>query len=226
LIASNEDVPARPTVVFKPAPVRLATALPELPEPLPTADPRLPTQPRQLPTDRFERVAAAAPAPARPPVATAKLGSADPIKPIPVKTIAISRAPEPVRMAQPAEVGTQYASAVPTRGLDLAPPNRRSFAREEESPAEARTAHAQNGKGDWIIQIGAFPAESQAKDRLKSAQHVAPSILNGAEPFTERVVKRDATLYRARFAGFERDEAEAACRHLKQSDISCLALKN
>jgi D-alanyl-D-alanine carboxypeptidase len=77
-----------------------------------------------------------------------------------------------------------------------------------------------------MIQIGAFPAETQAHDRLKEAQNVAKSMLGAAEPFTERVNKPDGTLYRARFAGFDRDHAEAACKYLKRNEIACLALKN
>ncbi len=77
-----------------------------------------------------------------------------------------------------------------------------------------------------MIQVGAFPAEAQAHDRLKSAQDLAKSMLATAEPFTERVVKGDTTLFRARFAGFDKDHAEAACKYLKQNEIACLAIKN
>jgi D-alanyl-D-alanine carboxypeptidase len=45
-------------------------------------------------------------------------------------------------------------------------------------------------------------------------------------PFTESVGKGNKKLYRARFAGLDRDEAEAACRTLKRSDISCITIKN
>ena len=51
-------------------------------------------------------------------------------------------------------------------------------------------------------------------------------MLGHADPFTEKVVKGSTELYRARFAGFDRDGAEAACHHFKRNDISCLALKN
>ena len=44
--------------------------------------------------------------------------------------------------------------------------------------------------------------------------------------FTERVVKGDKTLYRARFAGLDKEQAEAACQHLKKNEIACMALKN
>jgi D-alanyl-D-alanine carboxypeptidase len=33
-------------------------------------------------------------------------------------------------------------------------------------------------------------------------------------------------MYRARFAGLNKDQAVAACESLKRSDIPCMALKN
>ena len=52
------------------------------------------------------------------------------------------------------------------------------------------------------------------------------TALAAADPFTERVQKGDKALYRARFAGFDKDTATAACRQLKRSDFECLALKD
>ena len=77
----------------------------------------------------------------------------------------------------------------------------------------------------WIVQIGAFPEEGKAKQQLSSAQKVS-SLVGAAEGYTEPVVKGDKTLYRARFAGFDKDQAEAACKQLKRSDISCMAMRN
>jgi D-alanyl-D-alanine carboxypeptidase len=81
-------------------------------------------------------------------------------------------------------------------------------------------------RGGWLIQIGAFEMESEAKQRLQTAVSAAKGVLARADPFTERVVKGDKTLYRARFAGFDKDGAQAACKHLKRNDFACLALKN
>jgi len=80
--------------------------------------------------------------------------------------------------------------------------------------------------GEWLIQVGAFPDEGQAKERLRMAQSMAQSRLDKADPFTVRVTKGDKEFYRARFAGFDRDGAEALCRYLKRKDIACMALKN
>jgi D-alanyl-D-alanine carboxypeptidase len=40
------------------------------------------------------------------------------------------------------------------------------------------------------------------------------------------VQRGETTLYRARFAGLEREQAEAACKFLKRNDVDCLAMKN
>ena len=52
------------------------------------------------------------------------------------------------------------------------------------------------------------------------------NILGRADAFTEPVTKGDKTLHRARFAGFDKDHAEAACKALKRADIVCMAIKN
>jgi len=78
----------------------------------------------------------------------------------------------------------------------------------------------------WMIQVGAFPAEQAAKQRLSSVQSKATKILTGAEPFTETVDKGGTTYYRARFDGLDKDAAEAACKYLKKNDVECVTIKN
>jgi len=51
------------------------------------------------------------------------------------------------------------------------------------------------------------------------------SMLERAEGYIERTIKGAKTYYRARFAGFDRDQAENACKQLKRSEIACMALK-
>jgi D-alanyl-D-alanine carboxypeptidase len=80
--------------------------------------------------------------------------------------------------------------------------------------------------GSWIIQVGALESEADAKSRLNEARDHARGVLGKAEPFTETVAKGARQLYRARFAGFvDKDKAEAACKTLKRSEISCFAMK-
>jgi D-alanyl-D-alanine carboxypeptidase len=86
-------------------------------------------------------------------------------------------------------------------------------------PAAARTG--------WIIQVGALESEDEARRRIDAARSQARGLLANADPFTEPVVaKGDKKLFRARFAGLDRDRAEAVCRTLKRSDISCITVKN
>jgi D-alanyl-D-alanine carboxypeptidase len=86
-------------------------------------------------------------------------------------------------------------------------------------PVAARTG--------WIIQVGALETEGEARQRLESARDQARGMLGKADPFTEPVVaKGEKKLFRARFAGLDRDQAEAVCRTLKRSDMSCITIRN
>jgi D-alanyl-D-alanine carboxypeptidase len=79
----------------------------------------------------------------------------------------------------------------------------------------------------WIIQVGALESESEARARLDAARDQSHGLLGKADSFTEPVVaKGDRKLFRARFAGLDRDQAEAVCRTLKRSDISCITIRN
>jgi D-alanyl-D-alanine carboxypeptidase len=81
--------------------------------------------------------------------------------------------------------------------------------------------------GGWIVQVGALESESEAQQRIEAARSSARGLLSKADPFTEPVVNKDnRKLFRARFAGLERDQAEAVCRALKRADISCITVRN
>jgi D-alanyl-D-alanine carboxypeptidase len=77
-----------------------------------------------------------------------------------------------------------------------------------------------------MIQIGAFSDEAEAKERIKTAKSMAQDLLGHADSFTERVIKGSREFYRARFAGFDKERAEAACHYLHRNDIACMALRN
>jgi D-alanyl-D-alanine carboxypeptidase len=79
----------------------------------------------------------------------------------------------------------------------------------------------------WIVQVGALESEGEAQQRIEAARSQARGLLAKADPFTEPVVAKDnRTLFRARFAGLERDQAEAVCKALRRSDISCITVRN
>ena len=122
--------------------------------------------------------------------------------------------------------GVPSATQVPSQALALAEP-------APQLPPEP-PANQQNGAikpavvhTGWIIQVGALDSEDEARQRLDAARDQARGMLGKADPFTEPVVaKGDKKLFRARFAGLDRDQAEAVCRTLKRSDISCITIKN
>ncbi|MEN3381210.1 MAG: D-alanyl-D-alanine carboxypeptidase [Hyphomicrobiales bacterium] len=94
------------------------------------------------------------------------------------------------------------------------------------APASTQPSRKIDPRRPWMIQVGAFPKEDEAKERLREAQSVGKTVVAKAEPFTERVTKGTAELYRARFAGFDQDAAEAACKYFKRNEIACMATKN
>ncbi|MEA2886878.1 MAG: D-alanyl-D-alanine carboxypeptidase [Bradyrhizobium sp.] len=181
-----------------------------------------------------------------------KLASADPAQPAPPVTNAIplarSAVPETsgsvVARAesnktemnremppQPANHGTGRgvlgvlpASSVPAQAMASADPSSRSQPQAIQQNGAIKPVAVRTG---WIIQVGALETEGEARLRLEAARSQARGMLGKADPFTEPVVaKGEKKLFRARFAGLGRDEAEAVCRTLKRSDISCITVRN
>lgn len=80
--------------------------------------------------------------------------------------------------------------------------------------------------GKWIIQLGATDDEAKAKDILARAKAKAAGQLADASAFTEKVEKGGATLFRARFTGFEDPkDAQNACAKLKRDGFACFATR-
>jgi D-alanyl-D-alanine carboxypeptidase len=183
-----------------------------------------------------------------------KLASADPAQPAPPVTNAIplarSAVPETsgsvvakaelnkaemnrVEMPpQPANHGTGRgvlgvlpASSLPaTQAMASADPSSRPQPQAIQQNGAIKPVAARTG---WIIQVGALETEGEARQRLEAARDQARGMLGKADPFTETVVaKGEKKLFRARFAGLDRDQAEAVCRTLKRSDISCITIRN
>jgi D-alanyl-D-alanine carboxypeptidase len=76
----------------------------------------------------------------------------------------------------------------------------------------------------WAIQIGAFPSEEGARNRLKAARTAAGKQLNGKNGLLLAARKDGQTLYRARFSGFGEREARDACKALGRKGLSCFAI--
>jgi D-alanyl-D-alanine carboxypeptidase len=166
--------------------------------PLPSGDRKLAPAPA---TANPASVTAIATIKSEPPAAGPDILGALPVKD--AKPVAAA----PVREAQPPRKTTQLASAAANVPL----------------PAPEPAAKA---RGGWMIQVGAFPDETAAKNRLTTAQTKAKDQLGKADPFTEKVAKGERSLFRARFAGLDKSQAETACKYLKRNEIPCMLLKN
>jgi len=226
-VAAGSSDPIRPLVVktisYRTAPVQTAS-LALMPALVPVA---------AAPPSQPSAVAPAAPTPAATragsqphadlavaaPNVNLKVAQAEPAAPAaaataptPLKSV---EAP-PVQM-QPAQMQSAHIQPAPIE-THIAAANARAASAYSAPPAHTH--------GGWLIQIGAFDDEVEAKQHLTAAQSKVHLALAAKDPFTERVQKGDKALYRARFAGFDKSTAEAACRALKRSDFECMALKD
>ncbi len=131
----------------------------------------------------------------------------EPLQPTPAPQVAVARAAAPVTVAPSAPVAAARPAPAPVA--------------QPAIQAATRSVH----RSGWIIQVGAFEDEAEAKQKLSSARNKAAALLGKADPYTERTTKGEKTYFRARFAGLDRDKAEAVCRALKRSDMACMTLK-
>jgi len=206
------------TVQVKAGPMKLASAGPSQPAPPPITN-AIPARPEVAETSSAVVANAAE---ARAEAAREALRAAMPQQPaghgtgngvlgvLPASSL--SQAPSHASHAQ----ALAYAEPAPRPQPQAAQQN---DAVKPAAPAVVRTG--------WIVQVGALESESEAKQRIDLARSKASALLSKADPFTETTVSKDnRTLYRARFAGLDRDSAEAVCRTLKRADISCMTVRN
>ncbi len=93
-----------------------------------------------------------------------------------------------------------------------------------ESRSEGRSTIPRSALTGWVIQLGATDDEAKAREILSRAKSQNRSLAR-ADAFTEKVSKGGSTLYRARFSGFDQDDAQSACKALKRSGFACFALR-
>jgi D-alanyl-D-alanine carboxypeptidase len=176
-----------------------------------------------------------------------------PIKPIKVKTLSVKlvpgktaapdaaaghAAPDPattrsVRTAALAAPSEIAIPAAPPKAPEtvVAPVTSRSSVVAKQQVASIKhddvavPSRPANTRGGWAIQVGAFEDETEAKGKLSAAKGKVTGLVAKAEAYVERTIKGAKTYYRARFAGFDRDQAQSACKQLKRSDMECMAMK-
>lgn len=140
---------------------------------------------------------------------------------LPARPASVPSAPQPV-----AAIPAPAPVPAPVQTASIAPSASFTTASVAPKPSIPTASEMRIPRGGWIIQVGAFEDIGEAKERLSSVKSKAAKLLERGDPFTETVVRGDKTLYRARFAGLNQEQAEAACKHLKRSEIACMAMRN
>jgi D-alanyl-D-alanine carboxypeptidase len=182
---------------------------------------------------------ASATAPAAPPITSTvvpRTEVAETSGAVVAKADAVSRsdvtrteAPRSELPAQPPGFGTGNGilGVLPAASVPASASTPRLASAEPTSPVQMSGAKAAAIHSGWIVQVGALESENEAQQRIEAARSSARGLLSKADPFTETIVAKDnRKLVRARFAGLERDQAEAVCRTLKRAEISCITVRN
>ena len=227
-----------PTAVVAPAPVAVVTPVATTVTPEPgSTDPITPVlvktltvRPGMFKTASLTPSSPTYPAPAEQPApqpAPAPPAKAEPVpQPAPVPAAKAEPVPQPAPapaakaepLPSPPGARPGILGVLPAKALEAAP-----VTEVAPTPRAAEPTARVAPRNGWIIQIGAFPEEGAAKQQLSKASR----LVGSAEAYTEPVVKGEKTLYRARFAGFtDKDQAEAACKQLKRSDMTCMATRH
>jgi D-alanyl-D-alanine carboxypeptidase len=132
-----------------------------------------------------------------------------------------------IRVGQPTDPATRKAMGLRAAAEQNEPVTTATIASKPakvEAPVVAAVkgepAKLEPARTGWVIQVAATDDKSKALAILADAKS-KNKVLASAESFTEQVNKGNATLYRARFGGFESDSAENACKSLKKTGYSC-----
>ena len=125
---------------------------------------------------------------------------------------------------EPAKLEPKKIEATKSAGarVELAKTETVNTSAKSHIAASLKAPHVHDG---WLIQIGAFDREDEARQHLSTAQLKVCDELATAHSLIERVQNGDKIFYRARFTGFDKGTAEAACQHLKRSEMDCITLK-
>jgi D-alanyl-D-alanine carboxypeptidase len=158
---------------------------------------------------------AAAQAPATPVTAFAPAQAQSSAQQAPAMRWVVGRQPLPPRPVANGRSGTGRQAQA-----EIAP---QAGAPETTASVPARATRPEPARTGWVIQLSAAENEGKARAILDQAKSRNRSVLADAEAFTEKVERGGATFYRARFAGFDDREAQAACNSLKRSGFSCFA---
>ncbi len=82
-------------------------------------------------------------------------------------------------------------------------------------------------RSTWEVQIAATDSQDSALSLLLKAQPGIPGKFRHITPYTQEITRGEATLYRARFTGFDAlSSALSACRQLRANEYECMVVRN
>jgi D-alanyl-D-alanine carboxypeptidase len=128
----------------------------------------------------------------------------------------------------PADLGSRQAGEQIAQGGEgnAAPVQIASASATAPAPSEPATP-APVAISAWVVQIAAVDSESAAMQMLENARNRVGGPLSSAKPFTEPVQTGGTTLHRARFSGFDtQNAARDACRQLERRGFACFASRS
>ncbi|ATU73650.1 lytic transglycosylase domain-containing protein [Komagataeibacter rhaeticus] len=97
--------------------------------------------------------------------------------------------------------------------------------RTDTRTTAAPATSAGTGYGAWMVQVGAFSAEGQARFANSMARQGDFAALQGARSMVIPVSRPTGVIYRARLAGLSQAAATGACATLKEQGLPCTVIR-
>jgi D-alanyl-D-alanine carboxypeptidase (penicillin-binding protein 5/6) len=155
-------------------------------------------------------------------------GDSEPVKPTrseakvlaaAVETKAVNKKLRGIQALEEASEGKTKADLKKIKGE----PEAKKDAKKKGETEKAEKADSPKS-GGWYVQVGAFPEESDAEDRLKQVLKKYGKQFKGADGRVQKAASGGH--WRARFHGLDAEEAKAACKALDAKKEPCLAVKS
>ncbi len=86
---------------------------------------------------------------------------------------------------------------------------------QKNSTAQRRLLTGPSANDTWSVQIGAYSSRAATDQAIHSSLRKLPANLSSGNPVIAPLKVNDAWVFRARLAGYSRDQAFQACKHLK-----------
>lgn len=155
-------------------------------------------------------------------------GDTEPLKPTQGEAVRLAQAVTP-RIGGKLRDAQARALAEEAEAEEDKPAKKGGKARREDAKAqEAEMAKGRKGKpakdGGWYVQVGAFPQQDAAEDRLKDVMKRFGKHFGSAEGKVQ--LSATGGHWRARFHGLDADAAKAACKALEAKKEPCLAVRS